>query len=240
MGPNRSTGRDEGVRSGTVRPVRVSLRSPVAAALLALASARCTRGEPPTWDGGSLSASPLPSAFSEAPLAPASGAPAAPAADAGAPPAVDPATLPQTRDRPHEGPAFQARAKALWDAVVADDPELALPFFFPLPAYRQVKAIPNPEADWKRRLVSAYRRDVHKLHEKLGAHAADAKLVELEVATERAHWVEPGEEGNKLGYWRAFGSKIRYETARGQASLDVTSLISWRGEWFVVHLGGFK
>ena len=121
-----------------------------------------------------------------------------------------------------------------------DDAEEALPAFFPLAAYKQVKAIASPETDWKRRLVAAYKRDIHKLHEKLGASASDAKLVELEVASERARWVEPGEEGNKLGYWRVFGSKLRYETARGAASLEVASLISWRGEWYVVHLHGFK
>jgi hypothetical protein len=179
-------------------------------------SSACSKGEPPAWDGGSLSVAPLPvlppSAFSHALDAAVDSA-----ADAG--PAVDPGTLPQTRERPREGPAFQARAAVLWNAIVKDDADLALPFFFP---------------------VEAYKRDIHHLHEKLGSRADSAKLVELEVATERARWVEPGEEVNKLGYWRVFGSKLRYETDRGAAAMDVTSLISWRGEWYVVHLGGFK
>jgi len=202
---------------------------------VAVTLAGCTRGEPPTWDGGSLSIAPLPSLAALLPkLRDASvDAPA----EATAP--VDPTTLPQTRDRPREGDAFQARARVLWDAIVRDEPEIALPFFFPLGAYQQVKDVANPEADWKRRLVASYRRDIHRLHESLGAHPSDAKLVELEVATERAHWVEPGGEGNKLGYWRVYGSKLRYENARGPASMDVKSLISWRGEWYVVHLSGF-
>jgi hypothetical protein len=205
--------------------------------LTALACAGCSHGDPPAWDGGSLSVAPLPA------LPAALGArdhdAAANPADADAAP-VDPATLPQTRDRPREGDAFQARARVLWDAIVKDDASLALPFFFPMPAYRQVKAIANPEADWKRRLVAAFKRDIHHLHETLGSRAGDAKLVELEVAAERAHWVEPGVEGNKIGYWRVFGSKLRYQTSRGPASMDVRSLISWRGEWYVVHLSGFK
>jgi hypothetical protein len=207
------------------------------ALLLALSgAAACSRGEPPTWDGGSLSVVPLP------PLPASSAAPdhdAATDSSAEATAHVDPATLPQTRERPREGDPFQARAKVLWDAIVADDPELALPFFFPLPAYEQVKAIANPETDWKHRLVTSYRRDIHRLHETLGSRASEAKLVELEVATERAHWVEPGVEGNKIGYWRVYGSKLRYQTERGAASIDVRSLISWRGEWYVVHLAGF-
>lgn len=227
--------------SGVTGPSGFANRARLASLVaLALTAPACTRGEPPAWDGGSLSVAPLP------PLpASAVGASVADAAsDVHAEPAdaapVDPGTLPQTRDRPRTGDPFQARARALWDGIVKDDPEVALPFFFPLSAYKQVKAIPNPEADWKRRLGAAFRRDIHKLHEKLGAHAADARLVELDVASERSHWVEPGEEGNKLGYWRVFGSKLRYETDRGAAAIDVSSLISWRGEWYVVHLAGFK
>jgi len=205
--------------------------------LLAAGPFGCSHGEPPTWDGGSLSVAPLPAMPASVATAVADAAIDAPR-EASA--AVDPGTLPQTRDRPRDTAAFQARARALWEAITEDNPDLAIPAFFPLAAYKQVKAIPNPETDWKRRLVAAFRRDVHKLHEKLGSHAADAKLMELEVATERAHWVDPGEEGNKLGYWRVFGSKLRYETDRGAAALDVSSLISWRGEWYVVHLAGFK
>jgi hypothetical protein len=155
-------------------------------------------------------------------------------------PSVDPATLPQTRDRPRDSPDLQARAARLWDAIVADDPDVALPFFFPAAAYAQVKAIANPEADWKRRLVANFRRDVHRLHEKLGARATGARLQEFDVPQERARWVEPGEEGNRLGYWRVYGTKLRYESDRGAGSIDVSSLISWRGEWYVVHLSGFK
>jgi hypothetical protein len=217
--------------------VRRTCRTFSAIGLVAGAStAGCSHGEPPTWDGGSLTSAPLP-APSAASQAPPLAAPLDAAVDA-AP--VDPGALPQTRDRPRAGDPFQTRARALWDGIVRDDADVALPFFFPLSAYRQVKAIPNPEADWKRRLVAAFRRDIHHLHEKLGAHATDAKLTLLDVASERGHWVEPGEEGNKLGYWRVFGSKLRYETSAGAGAMDVTSLISWRGEWYVVHLAGFK
>jgi hypothetical protein len=132
------------------------------------------------------------------------------------------------------------RAHALWEAIVADDPDRASTAFFPIAAYKQVKAIPAPETDWTRRLVGNFTRDIHRLHERLGSRAADATFTELDVATERARWVEPDEENNKLGYWRVYGSKIRYEVGGNAASFDVSSLISWRGEWYVVHLSGFK
>ena len=62
----------------------------------------------------------------------------------------------------------------------------------------------------------------------------------VEVPDDRARWIEPGEEGNKLGYYRVYGTRIVYEVDGKERTFDVSSLISWRGEWYVVHLTGFK
>jgi hypothetical protein len=112
--------------------------------------------------------------------------------------------------------------------------------FFPVGAYEQVKDVGDPAGDWKHRLVSAYQRDIHALHAGLGDASASAHLVRLEVPAERARWVEPGEEWNKLGYFRVFGSKLRYQLDGTDAAFEVKSLISWRGEWYVVHLTAIK
>ena len=139
-----------------------------------------------------------------------------------------------------EGPAFEARVRALWDAIVRDEPDLAAPFFFPLKAYEQVKAIPHPASDWRHRLFAAYARDIHAAHRRLGARAGEAKLVRLEVPPGGGRWVEPDEETNKIGYFRVYGSRLQCEVDGAQRAIDVKSLISWRGEWYVVHLAGFK
>jgi len=155
------------------------------------------------------------------------------------PDAADSASLPQTHDRPSaSGPAFDARVAALWDAIVRDDPDRAIPFFFPLGAYQQVKDVTDPGSDWRHRLVAAYKRDIHALHGRLrtGEGGAPPRFVAFEVPESRSRWVEPGEEWNKIGYYRVFGSRLRYEDASGEHAFDVKSLISWRGEWFVVHL----
>lgn len=200
---------------------------------IGLLAAACSRGDPPRFvaDGTSDSVSPIPPAPPRE-----AGAIADAAVDAG----VDPSTLPQTRDVPAPTGAVESRAAALWEAIVKDEPERATPFFFPVAAYEQTKAIAHPTADWKHRLVAAYVRDIHALHDKLGKKADRATFVGLEVPTERARWVEPGEEGNKTGYWRVFGARLRYEVDGRAGAFDVTSMISWRGEWYVVHLSGFK
>jgi hypothetical protein len=223
-------------------------RAVVAAGMLAVAVG-CTRGEPPAPDASPSVALPeaLPAPTgTPAALAPTGSAPPLPSPSSAPVPgpsasAVDPSTLPQTHDHPPaSGAAFEARVAALWAAVVADDPEKAMPFFFPVGAYQQVKDISDPASDWKHRLVAAYVRDVHALHARLGADATRATFASFDLPDARARWVDPGEEYNKLGYFRVFGSKLRYTVDGESRSFEVKSLISWRGEWFVVHLGAIK
>lgn len=215
-----------------------------------LAIAGCARGEPPAPPGIDASVAPLPAPVPSSSIAVSTveaGAPDAGAKTAtktaDAPDAGDPGSLPQTKDRPKaEGEVFTARSTALWEAIVKDDPDLAMPFFFPVSAYLQVKDVGSPASDWKHRLVSAFKRDIHALHGRLGDKAESAKLVRFDVPDDRAKWVEPAEEYNKLGYWRVYGTRIVYTAGDSprERSFEVSSLISWRGEWYVVHLTGFK
>ena len=151
---------------------------------------------------------------------------------------VDPGTLPQTDEKPTAtGAEFDAHVDALWQAIVRDDPSLALPFFFPESAYLQVKDIQDPAGDYQSRLIANYEDDVHALHAQLGDAASRAQLVGMSVPNDQAQWITPGTEYNKGSYWRVYGSTLN-STVDGQSrSFPVTSLISWRGQWYVVHLG---
>jgi len=203
--------------------------------------------------GDTAGGAPAPAPDGPSAEASASASPAPSASAALPPPEPDPLETPkllgadgkplgQTKDRPLvDSPAFQRRLELLWQAIREDDPEIAMPIFFPLVAYEQVKAIEKPGDDWRRRLVKAFERNVHEYHAKLGKDAASTKLLGIDVDEGRVKWMKPHSEGNALGYFRVTRSKLRYEAADGkERKLDVTSLISWRGEWFVVHLHGFK
>ncbi len=155
--------------------------------------------------------------------------------------AADGGALGQTEDRPSSSSAFfRSQAELLFRAIASDDPTKARSFFFPRVAYRQVKAIADPDRDYDRRLLAAFDRDIHEYHKKLGKNPEQARFVELWVPEDGARWMKPGSEGNKLGYFRVLRSQLRYRDADGKDQiLEVTSLISWRGEWYVVHVHGF-
>ena len=176
------------------------------------------------------------------------GASPEPAADtepkADAPPVVDAQgkALAQTDERPTlSSVSFQRRIAAVAQAIISGDAEPASSAFFPLVAYQQVKDVAKPERDYRFRLLANFKRDVLEYHKALGAAAAQAKFEGVSVSEQDAKWMAPGSEGNKVGYFRVLRSRLHFTLPTGRKrDFELTSLISWRGEWYVVHLHGFK
>jgi hypothetical protein len=143
-------------------------------------------------------------------------------------------------DRPTtDDPVFQAHLQALWRAVVDGNPSEAMEFFFPRSAYIQVKAIWDPVHDWQTRLIPDFDADVVADHDALGSDAATAHFTSVSVPA-TAVWVRPGTEYNKGGYWRVYGTTVGYTVGGHSSSFAIASLISWRGEWYVVHLARIR
>jgi hypothetical protein len=194
------------------------------------------------------SAAPAPSTSEAGPVAsdpaPLASAPAPPPAPAPADPLIgaDGKALPQTEERPRpDSPALVQKIELLTQAILKDDPALALPAFFPVVAYEQVKDIANPARDWKLRLVAAFERNIHEYHRAIGAEVQSLRVVGLEIPEPGVRWMKPGSEGNRVGYFRVLRSKLRLETDQGKSlAFEITSFISWRGEWYIVHLKGFE
>jgi hypothetical protein len=125
--------------------------------------------------------------------------------------------------------------KALWQAVVTDSVSAGLPAFFPVHAYAQVKAIADPQADFASRVLGDFRLDLDAAHQLLGANASPARF--LRVIVPAAHWVPPGTCYNRIGYYEVPNSRLVYEQGGVERSFGIASMISWRGVWFVIHLG---
>ncbi|WP_437964821.1 hypothetical protein WMF04_34845 [Sorangium sp. So ce260] len=186
--------------------------------------------EPPPQDGGA--GTDAAAAATDGSLMP--GSPPAADADAGAT-ATAVATnkiLPAL-----ESEELTARARALFDAIAKNEPALADPFWFPKDPFIPLKDVKDPGKYWDN-LHAAYANDVKAMHRKRKSWEG-ARFVGFEVGS-RPKWVPPGDEVNKIGYYRSFHGKLKYEIDGKPASLDVHTIISWQGRWYITHLGDFK
>lgn len=150
----------------------------------------------------------------------------------------DPGRLPQTTQLPSAlTPQFHQQMAELWQGITSGQVGPALPAFFPEAAYVQVKAISDPQADWHTRLVGGFAADIGAAHALLGAGASTAQLIGVRVPAGYAHWVTPDTCYNRIGYWEVPNSRVVYREGGQVRSFGIASLISWRGVWYVVHLG---
>jgi hypothetical protein len=149
-----------------------------------------------------------------------------------------PGSLPQTHQFPSSSTAqFRAQVGALWRAITTDNWRAAVPAFFPKGAYLQLKAIAGAGEDFDTRLLGGYRLDIRAAHALLGADAFQARLMAVRVPSNYGHWVEPGVCYNRIGYYEVPNSRLVYSDRGAIRSFGIASMISWRGVWYVVHLG---
>ena len=169
------------------------------------------------------------------PPSPPSLPPSPPPSPSALPVAPGAGRLKQTRTFPStKSAAFGNAMHDLWLAVTKDTARFALPAFFPEAAYEQVKAIANPRSDWQTRLWYDFTLDVTAAHHLVGGGAA---LVKVIVPAQYAAWVYPGACYNSIGYWHVPGARVVYRQGGQLRSFGIASLISWRGDWYVIHFG---
>lgn len=167
------------------------------------------------------------------PTAPSPSAPPAPSALAIAP--EDAGTLPQTSGFPRTtGTSFGNAVHDIWLAVATGDPDYARPAFFPVSAYKQVKAIADPASDWQGRLWLDFTLDLAAAHKLVGDNATFVKVI---TPTQYAQWIPAGACYNSTGYWHLPGSRLVYREGGVTRSFGLASFISWRGVWYLIHLG---
>lgn len=148
---------------------------------------------------------------------------------------VNAGALPQTSALPKtSAAAFSNAVHDLWLAVTTGDPDYAKPAFFPEKAYEQVKAIADPESDWQGRLWLDFTLDLAAVHKLV---KPGATLVKVIAPTEYEQWIPPGACYNSTGYWHLPGSRLVYREGGVTHSFGIASFISWRGDWYLIHLG---
>lgn len=138
---------------------------------------------------------------------------------------------------PLESEELTQRAKKLLDAIVRDDPALAESFWFPKEPFIPLKDVKGPGKYWDN-LHATYARDIHALHRKRKSWEG-ATFVGFKMGS-TPKWVPPGDEANKIGYYRSFRGKLTYKVDDKNSTIEVHTIISWQGEWFITHLSKFK
>lgn len=146
--------------------------------------------------------------------------------------------LPQTPTKPSFGTPLTLMMRQLLRAIETDSPALARPLFFPEAAYLRMKTglITDPIGDYNHRLVAFYDLDLGAYHQRLiGQHTTT--FVRVVANLRLATWITAGTCENRIGYWHEPGVRLVVERDHRVVSAAVASLISWRGVWYVVHLG---
>lgn len=151
---------------------------------------------------------------------------------------LSPGELPQTRTRPLFASLFQRDMAVLARSIATDNAVEAQRVFFLERPYLSMKVgeIANPALDYRDRLVALYRLDLNAYHQALFAHARTSYLYARANAA-LATWIIPGACENRIGYWHEPGVRLVFRRNGVVVSVAVDSLISWRGVWYVVHLG---
>jgi hypothetical protein len=164
---------------------------------------------------------------------PASAAPSAeppPSARNDAPFATDP----ENRQRPQiESADLAERARHLLEAISTGDLSRGDDFFFPRAPFLPLKDVRDPGRYFDQ-LLATYHRDIRDLHASRRDWGA-AKFVSFAIGTTPT-WVAPGREYNRIGYYRTFGGKLRWQNERSSGTIDVATIISYHGRLFVTHL----
>jgi hypothetical protein len=129
------------------------------------------------------------------------------------------------------------RAARLFDAIKEGRPELAEAFFFPREPFLSLKDVHDP-GRYHSELVSAYRHDIRELHAaRKNWDGAEYRALEIVLEPKR---VPPGHEWNKIGYFRTIGARLEYDVQGRRRFMEVHTLISWDGRWYVTHLAPIR
>jgi hypothetical protein len=153
-------------------------------------------------------------------------------------PAIPPHNRPDQPVPPPRPPANEVAGKirAVFDAIVHDDPALAAQSFFPRDAFLLVKDIKDPGAYYDS-LRRRFDSDIHALHASVpGIERAQYDRFEL---AQRGGYVPPHGEGNRLPYWASRHSVLYYRLDGQARHVEVRVLITWDDRWYVIHLNEF-
>jgi hypothetical protein len=149
-----------------------------------------------------------------------------------------PGDLPQTNVEATFGAPLTHQMRTLFEAIATGSHTLGATVFFPRAAYLRMKTgvIPNPASDYAGRLAAFFNLDLAAYHQRLFTKSAST-FVRVNANPGQAAWIRPGACENRVGYWYLPRARLVMLHQHVVVSVAVASMISWRGVWYVIHLG---
>lgn len=132
---------------------------------------------------------------------------------------------------------FEQRVRALWEAIVTDQPQNAAPAFFPRDPFLLIKAIVQPGRYYDQ-LQKRFEKDIHVLHGR--TRDLDRAVFDHFELARRGGFAKVGDEANRLPYWASRHSFIHYRVGGSLRRIEVRVVITWNDRWYVIHLNEFK
>ncbi len=139
----------------------------------------------------------------------------------------------QTQGKTPDLASFESKAATLVQAIEKNDPELALPLFFPKEAFLELKGIAKPE-EYYQQLVGWFKDDIAREHERLVVQDP-LKLVSVKPGP--CSWKKKNSEANNIPYWSCSKTKLTLQVGSKTETLEVKTRINWGKDWYITHLG---
>ena len=141
---------------------------------------------------------------------------------------------------PATSDAFAARMTMFFNGFKSGNNALALKGFLPVSAYVVLKQGHGNAADWQYRLVDKdFIPQLNILRKRFGKDLPTATYVTTIVPEKSANVCPVGQEENKAPYWRVYMSRVVFQLDGKDRSFLINTMISFRGEWYIVHLIGY-
>jgi hypothetical protein len=149
-----------------------------------------------------------------------------------------PGNLPQTNVEPSFGAPLNHQMRTLFEAIATEKHTLGATVFFPRAAYLRMKTgvIPEPASDYAGRLVAFFNLDLAAYRRRLFTNSTTT-FIRVNADPRQAAWIRPGACENRVGYWYLPRARLVMLRRHVVVSVAVASMISWRGVWYVIHLG---
>jgi hypothetical protein len=137
-------------------------------------------------------------------------------------------------------PALAARLANLFDAIKTGNDAEAIRSFLPVNAYVAIKQGGGNASDWQYRLIDHdFLPQLARIRASLGHGLAQAIYMGYSVPQATAHICPVGREENKAPYWQVYYTRLLFKMNGVFTSITINTMISWRGQWYPVHMIGF-